>query len=164
MTDTIFIQVQGGDGLLEAALALPPTPAQLLAALTGLGLSLEGDARVFVDDEEEPLALKGRGALERIRRGCRLHIVKCPRIKVAVHFLGETEDKAFAPGVRVKRVKAWAVERFRLDGNDAAEHVLQLCNATDRPVSDTPLHALTRRGDCAVCFDLVPEKRVEGAA
>jgi hypothetical protein len=49
-----------------------------------------------------------------------------------------------------------------MDPKDAAEHVLQLCNSTDRPPSDTPLHQLVHGPHCALCFDLVPEKRVEG--
>jgi hypothetical protein len=40
--------------------------------------------------------------------------------------------------------------------------VLQICNSADRPPSDTPLHQLVHGHDCSLCFDLVPEKRVEG--
>jgi hypothetical protein len=61
----------------------------------------------------------------------------------------------------VRAVKVWSVKQFGLDHKDAAEHVLQRCGSTDRPPSDTPLHTLLE-GDCALCFDLVPEKRVEG--
>jgi hypothetical protein len=49
-----------------------------------------------------------------------------------------------------------------LSPKDAAEHVLQLCNSTERPPSDTPLHQLVQGHACELCFDLVPEKRVEG--
>jgi hypothetical protein len=59
-------------------------------------------------------------------------------------------------------VKAWAVREFHLDHKDAAEHVLQLCESAERPSGDTPLHTLLH-GGCALCFNLVPEKRVEGA-
>jgi hypothetical protein len=59
-------------------------------------------------------------------------------------------------------VKAWAAQTFKLSAKDAAEHVLQLCNSTDRPPSDTPLHQLVHGHGCELCFDLVPEKRVEG--
>ena len=51
---------------------------------------------------------------------------------------------------------------IKLNPKDAAEHVLQLCNSTKRPPSDTRLNELVQRHECAVCFDLVPEKRVEG--
>ena len=42
------------------------------------------------------------------------------------------------------------------------EEVLQICKSTKRPAADTPLHELVERRACSLCFDLVPEKRVEG--
>ena len=66
------------------------------------------------------------------------------------------------PGARVRAVKEWAVRKFKMDPKDAADHVLQVCKSTARPASDTPLHQLLHGHDCALCFDLVPEKRVEG--
>jgi len=79
-----------------------------------------------------------------------------------VHYLDRTIEHAFPPGARVRTVKAWAVHKLKISPTDAAEHVLQLCNSTDRPAGDTPLHELVTGHDCAVCFDFVPEKRVEG--
>jgi hypothetical protein len=59
-------------------------------------------------------------------------------------------------------VKEWAVHKFELNPKDAAEHVLQLCQSTDRPSTDTPLLQLVGDHACTLCFDLVPDKRVEG--
>ena len=59
-------------------------------------------------------------------------------------------------------MKERAVHKFELSPKDAAEHVLQLCQSTDRPASDTPLFQLAGDHGCAVCFDLVPDTRVEG--
>jgi hypothetical protein len=78
-----------------------------------------------------------------------------------VHFLDKTEEYELPPGTRVRAVKAQAVHAFHITPQDAADHILQLCGSTERPTTDTPLHELTK-GGCAVCFDLVPEKRVEG--
>jgi hypothetical protein len=55
------------------------------------------------------------------------------------------------------------VHKFGLNPKDAAEHVLQLCGSTKRPVTDTPLNELLAKHECALCFDLIPEKRVEGS-
>jgi hypothetical protein len=79
-----------------------------------------------------------------------------------VNFLNKSSEETFPPGTRVRRVKDWAARKFRMDPKDAAEHVLQLCKSTERPPSDTPLQQLVTGHACAVCFDLVPEKRVEG--
>ncbi len=127
-----------------------------------MGIELGDDTLIFIDEAEEPLAREHHHPLPKIKRGCRIHVSKCRKIEVTVHFLDKTEERAFAPGARVKKVKAWAVEQFKLDHHDAAEHVLQLCGSTDRPATDTPLHELAKPLACSVCFDLVPEKRVEG--
>jgi hypothetical protein len=89
-------------------------------------------------------------------------VSRCKRILTTVHYLDRTETHDFMPGARVRTVKAHAVEVFQLSPKDAAEHVLQVCNSSERPPRDTPLHTLADHQTCAVCFDLVPEKRVEG--
>ena len=117
---------------------------------------------VFIDEAEEPIGREGNRPVPGIKHGSRVHIAHCRRIKTTVNFVERTVQRDFSPGARVRRVKAWAVEEFKLNQKDGAEHVLQICNSTERPASDTPLHALVQRPDCALCFDLVPEKRVEG--
>ena len=98
-----------------------------------------------------------------LKHGSRVHVTRCHRIKTTVHFLDKTAEHEFPPGARVRAVKEWAVHTFKLSPKDAAEHVLQLCNSTERPPSDTPLAPTRRMATAAtLCFDLVPEKRVEG--
>lgn len=164
MTTIVFIQVQGSDSLVEATLPAEPTYEQLFEILAKRGVELGDGSFVFLDEEDEPLTRKPKKGelLPPIKRGCRIHVTKCRKIKVTVNYLEKTADQTFAPGARVKKVKAWAVKTFGLDANDAAEHVLQLCGSTDRPATDTTLRQLTAAPVCSVCFDLVPEKRVEG--
>ncbi|WP_343613269.1 hypothetical protein [Novosphingobium sp.] len=162
MTTIVFIQVHEREGLIEAELPQDPTHEHLHGAIAALGIELADDTFIFIDEEEEPLVHKHHEPLPPIKRGCRIHVSKCRKINVTVHYLEKTEERIFAPGARVKKVKAWAVEKFKLNHHDAAEHVLQLCNSTDRPATDTPLHELTKAPACSMCFDLVPEKRVEG--
>ena len=66
----------------------------------------------------------------------------CKKIKVTVHYMDRTIDSAFAPGTRVRTVKQWAVREFKLNPTDAGEHVLQLCNSTTQPPTDTALAEL----------------------
>lgn len=96
------------------------------------------------------------------KHGSRIHLARCRRIKTTIHFMAQTIEREFAPGARVRAVKAWAAHELKISPTDAAEHVLQLCGSTDRPPGDTPLHELARGHHCEVCFDFVPEKRVEG--
>ncbi len=155
----VFVQVQGTPGLTEVELE-EATREGLDAALAVKGLRGEDGDSVFLDEDEEPL--KDEGKIEGLKAGSRVHVARCRKIKVTVHFLEKTAEKSFGPGVRVRRVKAWATRQFKLEEQDAVEHVMQLCNSTERPKTDTPLHELTDGKTCSVCFDLVPEIRVEG--
>ena len=157
----VFIQGEGAEELVEAELA-EATFDGLRGALAKLGIEINEEVLLFLDEAEEPLKGKGKSAVPGLKPGARIHVSRCRKIAVTVHYLHRTAEHNFAPGARVKRVKKWAVDKFGLEGPDAAEHVLQLCGSTDRPASDTPLQRLTDRKQCAVCFDLVPEKRVEG--
>jgi len=158
---TVFIQLDGREGLIEAELPSTITGAQLHKSLAALDAETDDATFVFIDEEDEPVKRKGKESLT-LRPGTRIHVTRCRKIKVTVNFLEKTAEDHFSPGARVRRVKAWAVDKFDLERQDAAEHVLQLCNSTSRPVSDTPLQQLTDGKRCSVCFDLVPEKRVEG--
>jgi hypothetical protein len=162
MTTIVFVQIHGRNDLIEAELPHSATHEHLHGLIAALGVELDQDTFIFLDEEDEPLVHKHHEHLPPIKRGCRIHISKCRKIKVTIHYLEKTEERTFSPGARVKKVKAWAIEKFKLNHHDAAEHVLQLCSSTSRPTTDTPLHELTRASVCSVCFDIVPEKRVEG--
>lgn len=159
---TLFAQVQEVPAITEIHLEPPPTAASLYVVLAAEGLLEQPDLAVFIDEDDKPLDRESKEALKDVRNGARVHIVRCRRIKVAVHYQEKTAEEVFPPGAKVKTVKAWAVRYFKLSEKDAAEHVLQLCKSTTRPSTDTPLQQLTTGHECAVCFDLVPEKRVEG--
>ena len=163
MTTTVaFIQVQGRPGIVEAKLGAAVTIGELKAAIAALGVPIDDETFIFIDEAENHLQGEQSEPAHGIKHGCRLHVSRCKRIRATVHYLDKTETREFAPGARVRAVKAHAVEMFRMPPKDAAEHVLQICKSTERPASDTPLHTLTDHHVCNVCFDLVPEKRVEG--
>ena len=158
---TLFVQIQGEPNVVEVAVNENLTESELLKALLGAGISLSPDQFVFIDEIEEPISNDGKRPAED-RQGTRVHVARCRRIKTTVNYLERTIERDFAAGARVRSVKKWAMKEFELDKKDAAEHVLQLCKSAQRPSSDTPLHALVQGSNCVVCFDLVPEIRVEG--
>ncbi|QOJ14013.1 MAG: hypothetical protein HRU75_04900 [Planctomycetia bacterium] len=163
MSKTIaFVQVHGQTGILETEIPETPTVAELQDALKALGISVDAETLIFIDEAEDHIPQDRAERVRTLKRGCRLHVSRCRRIKTTVNFMQKTAEREFPPGARVKTVKEWAVRKFEMDPKDAAEHVLQLCGSTERPASDTPLVQLVRGHHCAVCFDLVPEKRVEG--
>jgi hypothetical protein len=158
----IFIQVQGRPGILEAEISEAVTLGELHRALEAVGVKVDAAEFIFIDEAEEPLRGEHHHSVADLKHGSRVHISRCKRIKTTVHFLEKTAEHEFAPGARVRAVKAWAVHTFKMNSKDAAEHVLQMCKSTKRPAPDTPLHELVEGHECRLCFDLVPEKRVEG--
>ena len=158
----IFIQVHGRPEIVEAELSEVATIGELYDVLTAVGIEMKSETFVFIDEAEEHQAGERHHPISSFRHGSRIHVCHCKRIRTTVHFLNHTAEREFAPGARVRAVKEWAVEKFKINPKDAAEHVLQLCNSTKRPPSDTRLNELVQLHECSVCFDLVPEKRVEG--
>jgi len=157
----IFVQVQERPGIIEAEVSESATHGDLRKAIEAAGIMLDSDMCIFIDEAEEPLQGDHSQAAG-LKRGVRVHLSRCKRIKATVHYLERTVEGEFAPGARVRAVKAWAVHTFKLNPKDVAEHVLQICKSTKRPAADTPLHELVEGRTCSLCFDLVPEKRVEG--
>jgi hypothetical protein len=161
-TITVFVQAHGQAGIKEAEIAADLAAEEIRAELARLGFEIGPETLVFIDDADEPVRHGEHGPVHGLKHGCRVHVTHCHRIKTTVHYLHRTIEREFAAGVRVRGVKSWAVHELKMGATDAAEHVLQLCNSTDRPAGDTPLHELTKDRHCEVCFDFVPEKRVEG--
>jgi len=157
----VFIHAHGRAEILEAELSAAVTLGELHEALAERD-SLDAEAFIFIDEAEDHEQGERHAPLHRVKHGSRIHVSRCRRIATTVNFLEMSKTHDFPPGTRVRAVKEWAVHSFEMKPKDAAEHVLQLCNSTERPPTDTPLNQLVRGHDCALCFDLVPEKRVEG--
>ncbi len=158
----VFVHVYGRPGLIEAELSNNATLAELQEVLRAAGAPVDPDMLVFVEADEHHHQGDSHRPIGGLRRGCHIHITRCRRIKTTINFQQHSAEHEFPPGVRVRAVKEWAVHQFKMAPQDAAEHVLQLCGSTERPASDTPLQQLAHGQRCSVCFDLVPEKRVEG--
>lgn len=158
----IFIQVHGRPEILEAELSEAATLGELYDALAAVGIEMNAETFIFIDEAEQHQEGERHHLIGGIKQGSRVHVCHCKRIKTTVHFLNNTAEREFAPGTRVRTVKEWAVDKFKMNPKDAAEHVLQICDSTRRPSSDTRLNELVKPHVCSVCFDLVPEKRVEG--
>ena len=158
----VFIQVQGTGGVIEAELPIDATHEQLKTCLSDKGVAFDSDTEIFLDESATPIAIENEGQVEGLRQGGRLHVSHCRTVEVTVHYVEKSLEEKFPPGLRLRAVKAWAVDHFELDTKDAAEHVLKLCDSGTVPTSDTPLHELVDKDSCSACFDLVPERRVEG--
>lgn len=158
----IFIQAEGKPGVTEAEITIPATVRDLHDAFKAHGSEFDKELEAFVDEADSPVPHDATATVEGLKHGSRVHVTQCKKIKVTVHYMHRTIDRAFAPGTRVRTVKQWAVRELKLNPTDAGEHVLQLCNSTIQPPTDAALAELVNGRSCDVCFDLVPEKRIEG--
>lgn len=157
----IFIQAEGKPGITEAGIMIPAAVRDLHEVFKTHDIDVEG-FEVFIDEAEAPVPHEAKAQVEALKHGSRVHVTRCKKIKVTVHYMNRSIERAFAPGNRVRTVKQWAVREFKLNPTDAGEHVLQLCNSATQPPTDTALAELVSGHSCDICFDLVPEKRVEG--
>lgn len=162
MSHTVFIAVQGYDRLVEVDLPDNASLAIIHASVNEAGIEIDEELILFHDEDDEPIEWHGSARPDSIKHGAKLHLARCRKIDVTINYLDQTERHHFAPGARVRRVKAWAVKHFKLAERDATEHLLQVCGGTTRPPTDTPVHKLVKHGHCDLCFDLVPDIRVEG--
>ncbi len=162
MSHTVFIAIQGHDRLVEVDLSDNASIEIVHASVKAAGIEIDEEFILFHDEDDDPIEWPDHKRPHHIKHGAKLHLAKCRKVDVTIHYLEKSAKHSFAPGARVRRVKAWAVDHFRLAERDAAEHVLQTCGSTDRPPTDTPLHKLVKHGHCELCFDLVPDIRVEG--
>ncbi|KJC58422.1 hypothetical protein UP10_26190 [Bradyrhizobium sp. LTSPM299] len=158
----IFIQAEGNAGVTEAEIMIPATVRDLHETFKTHGIDFDKELEAFVDEADSPLPHDAKTTVDGLKHGSRVHVTRCKKIKVTVHYMHHTIDRTFAPGTRVRTVKQWAVRELKLNPTDAGEHVLQLCNSTTQPPTDVALAELVNGRSYDVCFDLVPEKRIEG--
>jgi hypothetical protein len=109
MPITVFITVQNQDRLLEVDLPDDLSPESVHAALKEVGAEMGEDLILFHDDEDEPIETRGHNRPLRIKQGAKLHLTRCRKIDVTINYLDKTERHTFAPGTRIRRVKAWVV-------------------------------------------------------
>lgn len=145
-----------GDGLRAAGIRIDED----ILVLAGIH-AFRPDPDV-VDDDDEPLALDT--PLGDVVRGGHAHVVmhSCRQIAVTVQYQSRSIERRFSPARTVADVRSWAIRRLGLHDEAANDKlVLEICDSDRRPRPDVRIGTLTGR-ICSLCFDLVPEKIVEG--
>lgn len=163
----VVLQCEGAAQVLVGDVKGQLSVGEALMALGAKDVGQPGQW-VFAEDHDGPVDLltpvqglvSGKGDGHAL---VRLHHSRCKRVTVSVTFNGVTKSRDFPPVTRVGHVHQWATHNaFDMSPRDAAEHVLELVGGDERPDSDDQIGTLTSGTLCAVAFDLVPFKRVEG--
>jgi len=159
----LFLQFEGSRRVELIQLDSDALVADVLEAGVKLGFPDEhrAEAHVFGSDNEISLKLNVPLSKQGICDKHRVHIHRCRKVEVTLHFNELTEVMPFPPAITVDHVKKRFVHAIGMSPVDATEHVLQICGSDDRPEPDTQIGTLVS-GCCSLCFNLVPIKRVEG--
>ena len=134
------------------------------ACASQLGVQMDGEMAVFLEEQEEPLADAATLGSLAGKHGVRLHVHRCRRVAVKVTYSGRTVEHAFGPGVTAGTVKRLAAKELGIPKDDAAELILQIAGTQEQPDVDVHLGTLATGSACAIAFDLVPNPRIQGAA
>lgn len=159
----LFLQYEGSRRVELIQLETDALVDDVLEAAVRLGFSEahRADAHVFGPVDDTPLKPNVPLSKQGICDKQRVHVHRCRKVEVTLHFNELTEVMQFAPANTVEHVKKRFVHAIRMSPVDATEHVLQICGSNDRPEPDTQIGTLVC-GCCEICFNLVPIKRIEG--
>lgn len=127
--------------------------------------SLEEGIDEIVDDEHAPADLdKKLSDYWRGGKHVHLHCHTCSTIAVTVRYGQHDKTRKFSPARTIARVRAWAIHKFRLHGDAAADKlVIELCDSDKRPRPEQHLGELTSdKDDCAICLELVQSIAPQG--
>jgi hypothetical protein len=165
----IFVQGEGKREIRVVELPAQATVRELVEAAQAQGVAAQngghgGGVTVFAEDGDKPLAAGATLESSGLGNHSSVHLSRCARVTVTVHYNGQDRTDTFGPGVPMHRIKEWAVGKqgFGLDPVDAGEHVLQTTGSSDRPDEDVHVGSLVGASGCKVEFDLVAKVRVEG--
>lgn len=163
----VFVQVEGKQQITIVRIGAEVAVHELIEEVVRLGLldpAHRTEVATLLEDVEAELGLEDRLHTAGVKHRARMHFHRCRRIAVAVHFNGDSRQREFRPSASIGRIFEWAVgeKGFNLTPTDAVEHLLQITGTSQRPDEDAHVGTLTHAPACAVSFDLVPKRRVEG--
>jgi len=119
----IFIQVHDRPEILETEIPAAATLGELHAALAVLGITVDAETFIFVDEAEEHEHNERNEPLRHVKHGSRVHVGRCKRIATTANFLDKSEERAFPPGARVRaQAAADRAARARLRARARLSH------------------------------------------
>src|ERR1700674_4917484 len=109
----VIVQVEGDIRTEIVVVPVGATVDDIVRAAAQKALPVPADGGlVFVEEGEE--RVDGKSSLDHagIRRHGRVHISRCRKIEVTLHFKEATKEHPFSPSTTVKKLRAWALHEF----------------------------------------------------
>lgn len=161
----VFFQSEGHTGVRVVEVEISATVRNLMDSAKNQGLVLHEDLILFIEDTEAEHAVKtvaDRLLSELlIGHGSKVHFHRSKRISVVVRFDSESISHTFLPSTTIKKIKHWAVQKFKLDASVEVDHGLKVCGQTSFLTESTHIGSLAEK-DCEVCLVLSPKRPVQG--
>ena len=156
------LQARQGDSLREAlARAGVATDSGLVVLVGEPGTPLETDE--IIDDIHLPANLDDKLRDHVVGRHVHVHCHHCHYIEVVVHYESHSHHRKFSPARTIAQVRRWAIHKFKLGGDAAADKlVLELCESDKRPRPEERLGEVVEHHHCEVCFTLQPSIAPQG--
>jgi len=89
----IFIQAHDRPEILETEISAVATVGELHDALEVLGITVDAETFIFVDEVEEHEHKERHEPLRHVKHGSRVHVGRCKRIATTVNFLDKSEAR-----------------------------------------------------------------------
>ena len=159
----VFLQGEGINDVVRLQLEPKATALDVRRACASHGVQANGEAAVFLEDQDEPLGDAVTVESLAGKHGVRLHVHRCKRVAVKVTYSGRVLEHVFGPGRTVGAVKKWAAKELGIQKEDAAELILQIAGTHEQPDVDVHIGTLAACPACALAFDLVPNPRIQGS-
>jgi hypothetical protein len=122
----------------------------------------EQDGVEHGEDEHEPVKVDSIIDGLKLKKNSHVHCYRCRRIEVTVNYQNKTKHHKFSPATTVETVRKWALKKFHLTDVDAEKLVLEICDTNERPRATQYLGELVQYPNCSICFNLVPDVKIEG--
>ena len=161
-TIDIYYQGEGSRALEHTQIADTATFGAIKAHVTKAHPHLN-DCLLFIEGEETPVDEHASVSSKAKKSSLKIHISRCRKVRVTVHFKDKSVHDDFAPGITIAHVKTWAaVRKLGMSEEDASHHHLQINGTTDQPDPGVHVGSLVQFTTCSVTFDLVATPRVNG--
>jgi hypothetical protein len=135
---------------------------ELDTKLETLVASDDGELVLLAEDQDEPLDLTSTFEQAGITVPSHLTLARRLRLAVSVLYNGEHVEHEFSASTRVLHVLEWALRKFEITGEEAAEHTLAILPSNEIPDPDRHIGSLEQARPGHVEFALVPKHRYEG--
>lgn len=157
----IFFTVEGNENLERQEMPADCCVKDLVDEVTKQHkLKNGGDFKVHLVDKDD--AFDDQTPVIDVPDDKPVHIGRCTRISVQIHYGGGTQKLTVSPGITIARLHDSAIKHFKPDDFRNKDYELEMASTEKQPDKSLPIGALVADGTCSVELNLVPAEKWQG--